>query len=320
MWKKWAKEYLTFTKKERVGVFVMLTIVLLAWVIPFFYSAHLPHLNDEELAELKKQQEKFKKSLKIDSIITTENSESDRREFSKQKYDEPFSGVLFSFDPNTVSEEGWRKLGLREKTITTIIKFISKGGKFYDVSDLQKIYGLRKEEFERLRPYVRIADVLLKDNEKPESRQNNFASRDSSKRNFVALRQIDINKADTGEWIALPGIGSKLAARIILFREKLGGFYSIEQVSETFGLADSVFQKLKTRFIIEKSFKPKLININSADVQVLATHPYIRHVLANVIVQFRTQHGNFESVEALSKLAVITPDLLIKIKPYLTAN
>jgi competence ComEA-like helix-hairpin-helix protein len=55
---------------------------------------------------------------------------------------------------------------------------------------------------------------------------------------------VDINTADTTTWIALPGIGSKLSQRIVNFREKLGGFYKVEQVGETFGLADSTFKRL----------------------------------------------------------------------------
>ena len=56
---------------------------------------------------------------------------------------------------------------------------------------------------------------------------------------------IDVNTADTTAFISLPGIGSKLAARIITFREKLSGFYSVEQIGETYGLPDSTFQKIK---------------------------------------------------------------------------
>jgi competence ComEA-like helix-hairpin-helix protein len=64
---------------------------------------------------------------------------------------------------------------------------------------------------------------------------------------------VDINSADTTPFIALPGIGAKLAQRIIKFRDKLGGFYSIDQVAETFGLPDSTYQKIKPRLIIKNT-------------------------------------------------------------------
>ena len=57
-----------------------------------------------------------------------------------------------------------------------------------------------------------------------------------------ALSPIDINTADTTAFIALPGIGSKLANRIIAFRTKLGGFSDVDQIREVYGLKDSVFQ------------------------------------------------------------------------------
>ncbi|HLA52193.1 MAG TPA: helix-hairpin-helix domain-containing protein, partial [Flavitalea sp.] len=72
----------------------------------------------------------------------------------------------------------------------------------------------------------------------PAAKSNHFLVRS-------ARRQIDINKADTSAFISLPFIGSKLAARIVLFRTKLGGFYSREQLSEVYGIQDSVYHIVK---------------------------------------------------------------------------
>lgn len=73
---------------------------------------------------------------------------------------------------------------------------------------------------------------------------------------------VTINDADTSAFIALPGIGSKLSARIVAFRDKLGGFYSVEQIGETWGLADSTFQKIKGR--LQVSGEVRKINVNTA--------------------------------------------------------
>ena len=81
------------------------------------------------------------------------------------------------------------------------------------------------------------------------------------------LSPIDINLADTTAFIALPGIGSKLADRIVRFREKLGGFYSTEQIGEVYGLADSVFQKIRS-LLLMKPFQVKKININTCNIAV----------------------------------------------------
>ena len=117
----------------------------------------------------------------------------------------------------------------------------------------------------------------------------------------------------------MPGIGSKLANRIIAFREKLGGFYKVEQVAETYGLPDSVFQKIKEKLVIGNS-NVKKMNINNATVDELKVHPYIRYNIANAIVQYRNAHGNFSTVQDLKKIMIITEDIYSKVAPYLTVG
>jgi competence ComEA-like helix-hairpin-helix protein len=127
---------------------------------------------------------------------------------------------------------------------------------------------------------------------------------------------IDVNSADTAAFIALPGIGSKLASRIINFRDKLGGFYSIDQIGEIYGLPDSTFQKIKPYLKLEK-IELKKININTATKDEMKSHPYIKWALANAIVEYRNQHGNFSSLEDLKKISLITDELFNKLEHYL---
>jgi competence ComEA-like helix-hairpin-helix protein len=235
---------------------------------------------------------------------------------TKNSYDYLSKGELFYFDPNTISDEGWKKLGLRDKTITTIQNYLNKGGHFYKPEDLQKIYGLRKDEYERLSPYIRIETATaVKSTEAvvtPESQNENQAGKSFTSRYSV----IDINEADTSAFISLPGIGSKLAARIINFREKLGGFYSVDQVAETYGLPDSTFQKVKQWLKLD-NISVKKININTATVDQLKAHPYIKYSIANPIVAYRTEHGPFTKVEDIKKVMVVTGEIYKKIAPYL---
>ena len=129
-------------------------------------------------------------------------------------------------------------------------------------------------------------------------------------------KSIDINRADTTVFIALPGIGSKLASRIVNYREKLHGFHSVEQVAEVFGLADSTFQKIKPWLVINDTVIAK-ININTANSDDLKT-PYISYNLANAIYQYRLQHGSFTSLEDLKKIMLVSDAVFNKIIPYLT--
>jgi DNA uptake protein ComE-like DNA-binding protein len=127
---------------------------------------------------------------------------------------------------------------------------------------------------------------------------------------------IEINEADTSAFISLPGIGSKLAMRIVNFRDKLGGFYSVNQVAETYGVPDSTFQKIKPRLDCNIGAVKK-ININEADINQLKSHPYIKYALANVILNYRKQHGYFKSIDDIRQIDAITEEVFRKIAPYL---
>lgn len=131
-------------------------------------------------------------------------------------------------------------------------------------------------------------------------------------------KSIDINKADTTVFISLPGIGSRLASRIVNYREKLGGFISVEQVGETFGLPDSTFEKIKPWLTVSSTAVQK-ININRATPEQLKT-PYINFNLANIIYQYRLQHGLYKSLADLKKIMLIDEVLFNKITPYLTVE
>ena len=225
---------------------------------------------------------------------------------------------LFYFDPNTISSSDWKRLGLRDKTIKTIENYLSKGGHFYKPEDLQKIYGLHDDEYERLRPYIKIESNTSRTND-------DFASTKSkdeiqpAKTYVPRYSIININTADTTAFISLPGIGSKLAARIVTFREKLGGFYSVEQIGETYGLPDSTFQKIKQYLKLDNPLLKK-ININTATIDELKAHPYIKFSLANPIVAYRNEHGAFSKIEDIKKVMAVTDEIYKKIAPYLTID
>ena len=164
-------------------------------------------------------------------------------------------------------------------------------------------------------PYVQLKEVQNNyTNNYPA--QNNYETKTYDKPKYIPTI-IDVNNADTTAYIALPGIGSKLAQRIIVFREKLGGFYKIDQIAETFGLADSTFQKIKPRLTI--NYKTiKQFNINTATIDEMKLHPYLRYNIANAIVQYRTQHGNFNNIADVKNIMIIDELLFNKISPYIT--
>lgn len=133
------------------------------------------------------------------------------------------------------------------------------------------------------------------------------------------LTALDINTADTLLWERLPGIGPVLSRRIILFRDRLGGFHDIRQVGETYGLADSVFVKIQPLLQLG-SVSLRKIDINKTDEKSLADHPYIDTKLARAIIRYRNNHGPFRSVEGLKAIALVDEVIYRKLEKYLVVN
>lgn len=316
---KWVKEYFTFSQKERRAVILLAILAVLFALLPALFPFLVK--DDIELVADTVTQNQLAQLNIIPERKDARNNDGPDGELYEPKYnrvnsyakDEPM-GELFNFDPNMASEAEWRRLGIREKTIKTIFNYRNKGGKFYKPEDLQRIYGFRKQDVERLLPFVNI-EPAEKSFQQPAS--FTVENKSESKKSTVFL--LDINSADTTEWKRLVGIGSKLSQRIVNFRSKLGGFASIEQVGETFGLPDSTFQKIKQQLQVNPS-SVKRINVNTATIDELKAHPYIKYPLANAIVQYRNEHGSFKSVEDLQKLGAIDGQLFKKITPYLVAE
>jgi competence protein ComEA len=312
-WKALVADYLTFTRRERMGILALISLILIIFLLPRFINnkgSSQEVLADTAWIAAAKKLEIKEGEFKNRSYASRNDNDYQYYPSAKNFLSPPKSS-LFYFDPNTLDQEGWKQLGLNDKTIHIIQNYLSKGGHFYKPEDLQKIYGLRPADYSRLAPYVKIESGV--DNKRPEYIKNENTP------NSFSNKTIDVNSADTSGFISLPGIGHKLAARIINFRDRLGGFYSIEQVGETYGLPDSSFQKLKPYLKIETAAIKK-ININTATLEELKGHPYIKYNIANPIIAYRNEHGPFSKSEVVKKVMVVTDEIYNKIEPYITTQ
>lgn len=306
-------EYLAFSRRERIGILVLIFLLLLVYAFPYFSGkpGMMPEITADStvMAYLLSSPEPPEREM---------DATWGELQFERRKPAGAYipTGSLFPFDPNTLDEKGWKKLGIRDRTIQTILNFVAKGGRFRKPEDLAKIYGLRKKDFERLRSYIQILPGERHISPGKAGKDESESRRSPPGRwDGLKVGKIDINQADTSAFISLPGIGSKLAARIVTFREKLGGFYSIQQVGEVYGLADSTFQKLKT-FLKLEMVEVRKFDINEVEQDVLKSHPYFRNNISAAIIAYRKQHGEFSSVDDLKKLRAISPEVYLKIAPY----
>ncbi len=211
-----------------------------------------------------------------------------------------------SFNPNTITKAELLNYGVPDRIANTILNYRNKGGIFRQKGDLKKIYGLSPDLYDQLAPYIVI------DNAATDGPPANVGK---VTRQSVAVVRIDINQATAQEWRQLKGIGPFYSKRITNFRQKLGGFYSIDQVAETYGLPDSTFQKIKP--FLHLTPLTQKISINQITVDSLARHPYITYRQARAIVNYRINHGPFESWEDFKNILVLTPEEQQKLAHYL---
>lgn len=298
--KSLVKEYLSFSRRDRIGTLLLTILVLVIYCLPLLVSNRHrePVVPMDLLALVSDSLERAESQQSTKNFSTQENR-------SRLEENPAGPAEIFRFDPNTLTVDRWKRLGLTEKTALTIARYRDKGGRFYQPEDLQKIWGLPPGFYDRVRSYI---DLPVRD-------QAYRATDKSFKAEKEAPKAVDINSADSSAFEALPGIGPKLATRIIGFREKLGGFHSIMQVKETYGLQDSVFQKIKTFLRLETM--PKRINLNTATKEVLRAHPYFKWNIANAIIEYRNQHGPFRNMESLRQVALIDDEVFNRISPYL---
>lgn len=224
---------------------------------------------------------------------------------------------LFPFDPNTLSVAELRSLGFPEHSAKRIAAYRLKGGVFRVKSDLLKIYGLDSTLYKQLYKYIQLPSnrLVLNESGKPHNRPETKA--------FERTQQsitFDINTADTTLFKTVYGIGPRLAARIVKFRESLGGFIKKTQLYEVYGLDSLVVDRLFKVGFIEEGFIPAKINVNAADEEALARHPYIRYKFARALISYRYQHGDFQQASDIKKLSVINASELERLLPYIKLN
>lgn len=296
MFKRFFYEYFYFARKERNGILLLLSILFIL-LITHKGSSYIFGASRIDFKEFQADVDKFEKSLrsqKYNPIAEVKTSSS------------VSNTSLFFFDPNKLDESGWIKLGLTNKQVKTLLNFRNKGGHFYKKEDLRKIYSISDENYKRFEPWVVIDQEI---NNKNTQVANNL----KSNREVI---QVDLNIADSALLTSLKGVGPVLARRIIQYRNRLGGFYAINQLKEVYGIDSANFEKLVTQMKLTTN-QLDYLYINTASIEEMKKHPYLGYKIASAIVNYRNQHGPFNHIDELRNIVLIKAEIFSKIEPYL---
>ena len=284
------QSYFIFSKNERIALVSFLVLMGAFLTAPYWYHLIMPPSKEQKAIRYQLTQ------FAADSLLPTSSETSFTAETEGDN--KPNTIILHAFNPNQIKEDDWIAMGLPAKTARTIQRYITKGGRFRKANDLRKIWGIRESDVERLLPYIQL--------EQPASI---YPLTQTSSTSFNKYSPIDINEADSAAWASLPGIGKVLSKRIIHYKQRLGGFRSVEDLRQVYGLADSVYTKLLPylRLSVAEKGKP---NLNTLTAQRLSQIGGIDSEIAQAIVIYRQQNGPFQNLNGLRQLVFINDSLL----------
>lgn len=299
--RKWLNIYFNFSKSEFNGLIVLIVILGITSVIPAVYEWIVPE-RDDSMAE----------SIALKKLILIEKETGQKGIYGwKNGTAEKKEKELFPFDPNHTSLADWQRLGFSAKQAAVLIRYTTKGGRFRQKEDLQKMFVVSTEMYERLVPYIYVSpdEVLQQQNFKPVRKPVYPLAPE-----FAA---VHLNDADTLALMTVKGIGPAFARRIFLYGKRLGGFYKKEQLMEVFGLDSVKYLEIAAQLIADTT-RIVRIQINKATFEELKSHPYLKYKQINAILQFRKQHGNYSNIADLKKVAILSEVTIEKLAPYIS--
>jgi DNA uptake protein ComE-like DNA-binding protein len=267
-----------YSRRERRSTFILLLMIALVTALRYALPG---------------------KNISIEDISASLTAYNETLSVKNEVYKD--STKLFTFDPNKASVETLTSLGLSEKQAGTVKNYRDKGGRFRQPSDFSRIYGVDKNLSERLIPYI----IIEKDS---------YSYSDNSS---VQLKKVDLNRCDSTTLDRLPGIGPVLSARIIKYRNLLGGFISREQLKEVYGLTEETYNRIADRVFADSSGVTQ-IKINSADFKNIIRHPYFDRYNVQSVLKYRELKGRIDSLTELTTNKILTHEKAEKIRPYLS--
>jgi len=237
----------------------------------------------------------------------------------------------FRFDPNIISKDSLLLLGLPDKIVNNIMKYREKGGRFKNLEHFGKTYGIAPF-IDELAPY---ADITERPKKAIDS--SSFNSRYKSKTFFdfdsisgkpnkswkrednevaAAPKIVKANEANIYQLMEVKGIGSYIAQKIIDYRDRLGGFVSLDQIDEISSLTPEQVELIKQSITIdtENIKKTKINDVTEAD---LRKHPYLTYKQIQIIKLYQKNNGNLKGEADFKKIGIFSNEQIASMRPYL---
>jgi competence protein ComEA len=236
------------------------------------------------------------------SDFNLESNSEDNSQFT----DDSHQKEIDYFKPNNLSIQGWIDLGFSEKQANSIIKYKDSYGPFEKASDVGKIYVISEEKFKELKPFMQFDDL----------KENDYNYENTQYETYVIpILNIEVNSATADELEEISGIGPAFSARIIKYRNILGGFATSDQYSEVYGLKDESLNALVQNTVIDKSIIEK-VNVNTCSKSELKSHPLFKKWEVVSAILTERQKAKLTSLDFLKEEGFVTDTELAKMIDY----
>lgn len=305
--RKWLNLYFDLDKREFNGLLVLVVLITMLTAASYLYEAawnkNSPEMTDRLIVQALIAQLRSEHKYAGNSRVYAKDE-------TRQGQGKKYGTLLSPFDPNVIGMAGWQRLGLSAKQSAAILKYVARGGRFKKKEDLQKMYTISPKLYEVLAPYVNIAPAGVQ----PDFYQKSGPARPEYER--TALKNVEVNSADSALLREIKGIGPAFASRIIKYRTRIGGFYHKTQLMEVFGLDSLKYREISGQVSIDQE-QVRKISINTAEFEDLKNHPYLKYKQINALIQYRKQHGNYSNIADLNKVLLLNPETIARMAPYL---
>ena len=284
------KSLFNFSKDQQTGVLVLFFVIILLQLVYCFVDFNAPHVVTKQEKQWVSLQNKLNKT-------------------TASEYSSHYK--VYPFNPNFISDEKAYRFGMTLEQIQRLSDFRKQGKFANSAKEFQLVTGVSDSVLKVMAPRFKFPDWVTNPSNSNYSKSN---WKEFPKKQAIAI--LDINQATKEDLMKIVGIGDAISDRIIKQKELLGGFVSMDQMTEIWGLSPEVVYDLNKYFVIKSNPNTKKININTASIKELGQFYYFRYPLSKNIVTYRSMNGDI-NIEDLANIKGFPLDKIKIIALYL---
>ena len=287
--KSW-KSHFVFNRSQQNGIFVLVIIIIFLQSLYFFYPFSSQHESNPEEEKIAAELQQAVDSIKLSTAAKDSLS-------------------IRPFNPNFISDYKGYMLGMSVSEIDRLHAYRERDLWINSAEEFQEVTGISDSLLKILSPSFQFPDFRSKTSE----------TKVSKKAFSAPLSKADLNSATAEDLQVVNGIGEKLSARIVNYRNSLGGFRSGVQLNDVYGLTPEVVERVLKRFEVQTKTMEKQ-NINKVSLMELIELPFFNYEQARAIIKYREEAGEIKDMEELRQIKNFPFEKIDIIALYLTVD